>query len=411
MAAEPLDDSRSRLIKALDGSEFEAAGELLIAGGGIAGLSLALLLARRGLASHILERREVFSEEGAGIQIGPNGTRILTDLGLAEALKPQISAPQWLIVHDAKTGAELSRMPLNARMPKHFGSPYWTVHREDLHAALLALAQAEPLIRITHDAEVIAVAQNEKLAGVVTREGEQFFGAPLLIGADGLRSTVRTEVSGRTALKPTGKVAFRSVIRADRVTPAHLSGGTHIWLGPDAHVVHYPVRAGQEIAIVVIADADFAGESWSNDARPGDVFDRLKLSPPLPNLLDTAPGWRQWAITEPQGKIALVRNRIALVGDAAHPVLPFLAQGGVLALEDAAVLSDAIATHGAGPEALQVYRTQREERVARVAGASRDNGRIYHADGIKRIARNAVMRFVSGSRLVAKYDWIYGWRA
>lgn len=401
-------DIRTHLLDAL--AVAPPAGEVLIAGAGIGGLAAALALARRGIASHVLERRTAFSEQGAGIQIGPNGTRILQALGVAEALRPHAGVPQWLVVQDAASGAELTRMALNPAMEARFGAPYWAVHREDLHAALLMQVRATAKIRVTLDAEAIAAAETASAAGVITRDGRCFTGA-VLIGADGLRSNIRREICADVALQPAGKSAFRAVFPATLVAPALLDG-TRIWLGPKAHVVHYTVRAGAELAVIVIVEDAFAGEGWSHEADPRPLVAQMALAPALKGLLSTPATWRKWALATLPHAPTMAHGRIALLGDAAHPVLPFLAQGGVLALEDAVVLADVLASgeHDA-PGALLQYQRQRQPRAERVAAASSRNGRIYHLTGVAAHARNAAMRLLPADRLIATYDWIYGWRS
>lgn len=404
-------DLRALLLDELADARSTRSGEVLIAGGGIAGLATALALARRGIASHVLERRAAFSEQGAGIQIGPNGTQILRALGVAEALRPHAGAPQWLVVHDAASGGEVTRLPLNADMEPRFGAPYWVVHREDLHAALLMQVRAEAKIRISLSTEVAVAASTGEAAGIATGDG-RCLTAAVVVGADGLRSRVRGEVAGDVDLQRVGKSAFRSVVAAREVAPHLLEGGTHIWLAPNAHVVHYAVRGGSEVAIVLIVDDVFAGEGWSHEADPRPHLDRLPFAAPLRDLLLSASGWRKWALVTTASQPNLARGRMALLGDAAHPVLPFLAQGGVMALEDAVVLAGVLASgERDAPGALLEYQRLRGSRVQRVAEASRRNGRIYHLGGLTARARNTAMRLVSGRRLISAYDWIYGWKA
>ncbi len=381
---------------------------VLVVGGGIGGLATALALAQRGFASRVLERRAQFSEQGAGIQIGPNGTRILRALGVADALEPRVGVPQWLIAHDAASGAELARLPLNADMASRFGAPYWVAHREDLHAALLERARAQPSIAITMGADIVAVTQAEHGAAVTLDSSEGLTG-PLVVAADGLYSRLR----GGNGAGPlaVGKSAYRTVLAAEDVDPALLRDGTRIWLARDAHVVHYAVRGGAELAIVVIVDETFDGESWSNDADLQPVLTRLKLAPQLRALLQSPRSWRKWALSTLAQLPTMAQGNVALLGDAAHPTLPFLAQGGVMALEDATVLADALAaSNGDVAGALQAYRVAREPRVRRVMAASRRNGQIYHLHGLAAAARNAAMRMTPGRKLIARYDWIYGWR-
>lgn len=389
----------------------DTSAPVLIAGGGIGGLAAALALARRDIASHVLERRSSFSEAGAGIQIGPNGVHVLRALGVAETLAPHAGVPDAILVHDAISGAILARLPLGPSMEAKFGAPYWVVHREDLHAALHQHAAASPHVSITHDADVRLAASGSSTAGIATADGRSFI-APAVIGADGLRSRVAAAVPPVRSLVSFGKSAWRSVIPASALPPALDCGCVHIWLRNDAHVVHYPLRGGSEVAVIVIADDAFVGEGWSYDADPTPLTSWLRLAPQLADLLHAPSNWRKWALMASLGPMHLTSGRIALLGDAAHPVLPFLAQGGVLALEDATVLAHVLATGGRDvTAALQSYAIVRRPRAERIAQASRRNGRVYHLRGPAAAARNLTLRGVPGQTLMAAYDWIYGWRS
>lgn len=383
---------------------------VLIAGGGIGGLAFGLALARRGIASHILERRRAYSEEGAGIQIGPNGTRILRELGVAEALRPYAGKPDFLIVRDAITGGDVAQLPLNATMQERFGSPYWVVHREDLHAALLTQARVQPLISITMGAAVQRVSSTGEGATVETEDGDLYEG-DVVVGADGARSAVRQAVAGPSVYVPNGKSAYRCVVPAKYSGARFPDGNTRIWLTKDAHFVHYAVRDRSEMAVIAILDdTAFTGTGWSHEGDPDPVFRRMTLAPELSKLLSKQ-RWRRWALSSLEALPPMASGRIALLGDAAHPILPFLAQGGVMALEDAVVLADCLATfrHDVAG-ALDRYRHLREPRVHKVAEASKMNGQIYHLSGLVATARNLVMRWTPGHKLMKAYDWLYGWK-
>lgn len=407
MTASSAEALRARLREAL-ASARPPENEVLICGGGIAGLATALALARRNIKCHVVERRSAYAEEGAGIQIGPNGTRILTALGIAESLRSHVGVPQWLVVHDARSGHELARLPLNHDMSAKFGSPYWVAHREDLHAALLLHVHAEPRIRLTLGADVAAAATTATAAGVALSDGT-ILAAPLVVAADGLRSRVRAEIGPPQPVQPIGKTALRSVVPVHDAPTPLCDGNTHVWLSPEAHVVHYPVRGGAEMALVVIAPDTFAGEGWSHEAHVRPLLTSLRFCPRLRTLLEAAEGWRKWALVTLPNLPSMAHGRLALVGDAAHPVLPFLAQGGVLALEDAVSLAAAVAAGDDVPQALREFAGQREARARRIAAASQANGRIYHASGPQRFARDLALRFVPGRHLMSRYDWIYGW--
>lgn len=414
-ATMPLIDTDPEAI--LASARKGRAGGILIAGAGIGGLATALALAKRGIPSHILERRKAFEEAGAGIQIGPNGTRILMALGVADSLAPLVGRPQAIQVRDAVTGSRLARLPLGRWIEQRYGAPYWTLHRKDLHAALLARTRADPMVKLSMSAEVSGSASGIDGVAVATSDGRVFAGEAL-IGCDGLWSQVRNApfTSRTPSFTPsfTGHVAARCVIAASDAPPGFDNTQTQLWLSPHAHAVHYPVCDGRDIAVVVIGESGEteASTDWNSPSPEGFLEPVIaSFAPELRALLERAPAWRTWALHTLPAPRKLARERIALLGDAAHPVLPFLAQGGVLALEDAAVLARCIATRPADVAgALADYSKQRRPRAVRVARASRTNGRAYHLSGPLAAARNFILKSTSPTRLITRYDWLYGWR-
>jgi salicylate hydroxylase len=405
----PDDIAEAALARAGAG---DAAGPVLIAGGGIGGLAAALALARKKIPSHVLERRAAFEEEGAGIQLGPNGTRILAELGVAEALEPCVGVPEAIAVRDGASGDELARLPLGSWIAERHGAPYWVAHRADLHRALRETAEAEPLIAISLDFAVAGLASDARAVAAAEASGETVTGRAL-IAADGVWSIIRERAFRSGPPRFAGRSAARTVLPVHAVPPVLRAPETALWLFPDAHVVHYPVSAGKELAIVVIADDSGGGTDWSTPAEPAWVRERLPAcAAPLRDLLGSGSTWRKWALQEMPMPREWARGLIALLGDAAHPVFPFLAQGGVLALEDAVVLADALSERPddvAG--ALAAYARRRRPRALRVAEASRRNGRIYHMSGLPAAARNLVLRATPPKLLMARYDWLYGWSA
>lgn len=381
---------------------------VVIAGGGIGGLATAIALAQRGIRSVVLERRASASQEGAGIQIGPNGTRVLRDLGVLETLRAQAGVPSEIAVHEGSSGRILTRLPLGRDIEQRLGTPYWVVHREDLHAALLLSARAHPEITLDVGVDVVASADIEGRAGCLTAD-DRVVSGQILVGADGIGSSVRCSV-GPASLKAIGKTAYRCVLPTQALPAELTDGAVHIWLMPDAHVVNYPVRAGAETAVVLIAGNRSVGEGWSQSADPRERVAQLKASSVLKDLLLAVGSWRAWSLRVLDGPMPLGAGRIALVGDAAHPVLPFLAQGGVLALEDGMVLADCLA-NALDATAVSAYRQARQHRVHRVAAQSRRNGEFYHLTGAAALARNALLRMVPPQRLLRQYDWIYGFGA
>lgn len=385
-------------------------GPVLIAGGGIGGLATALALARHGIASHVLERRPAFHEDGAGIQIGPNGTRILRRLGVADALRPHVGVPEALRVRDGRTGAELARLPLGRWIAMRHGAPYWVAHRKDLHTALLQTARAEPLIALSMGFDTSEVASDVGHVAVAAENGQAWSGKAL-IAADGIWSPLRKLLFDAASPKFCGKSAARSVIALDELPEDFHRPETTIWLFRNAHVVHYPVSGGEELAVVVVLDDRHDNVDWSAPVPPSWVQQKMpECAEPLQALILQARVWKQWALHTLPVARHWARGPIALLGDAAHPVLPFLAQGGVMALEDAMVVADALHRFTDVTTALKWYQRQRRPRALRVARASRRNGRIYHLSGPQAAARNLVLRKVPAQRLMARYDWLYGWR-
>ena len=393
------------------GGGGNAPGAVLIAGGGIGGLSTSLALARAGIASHVLERRQAFGEDGAGIQIGPNGTKVLAELGLTEALASVAAEPEGIRIHDAATGAGLGYLPLGRWISERHGSPYWTLHRRDLHKALLAAATAEPLISISTGT---GVADAEEGPGrvIVTADDGRHWTGDVLVAADGIWSRLRTDLFAGPPLEFTGKCAARAIVPAAALPSGLSPAEVNIWLSPAAHIVHYPISGGREIALVAVFDGQEEPADWSTACEPGWVEERTRtFSGTLRALLSSASQWRLWSLQSLPRWPQFARGRMALLGDAAHPVLPFLAQGGVLALEDAVVLADCLGEDGSGdvPERLEAYNRRRHRRARNVARASHFNGRIYHLSGWAADLRNQGFAFLPPERVMGGYDWLYGW--
>jgi salicylate hydroxylase len=392
-----------------------AGAPILIAGGGIGGLALALALARLGHRSIVLERQQAPAEAGAGIQLGPNGVRALQHLGVGEALRPWVGVPEAIEVRAGASGRLLSRLPLGAWIAARHGAPYWVAHRGDLYRLLGAAAGADPLIEMRTGFEVAAVTETAAHVALADKTGLQLT-APLLVGADGLWSAVRQVLAPGCVPQPAGATATRTVIPADRAGP--LAGAAvGLWLNPEAHVVHYPVRGGREIALVIIAREEAVAERRGWDGEVDAARLRRRLAPfhaGLGEVLMPGSGqvwpWREWTLYTLPPLPTWGRARTVLIGDAAHPMLPYLAQGGALALEDAVVLAHCL--HAAADDpgaAVARFQERRARRARRVQAASVRQGRIYGLAPPLSWVRDLGFRVVPGAWLMAGLDWLYGW--
>jgi salicylate hydroxylase len=384
----------------------------LVVGAGIGGLATALCLSRLGVATTLVERRTGFAETGAGIQLSPNASRVLVDLGLGPALRRAGVEPPAVVVRDARSGRTLGGVALGPAMRERFGAPYLALRRADLHTLLLDAVRAAPNLRLLVGRAVEAVSADERpCARLRTAAGAlEEIDADLLVGADGVRSRIRAALGDPREPAFHGHVAWRASLPREAVPEVLAGEATGLWLGPGRHVVHYPVAGGRLLNVVAVERARAPIEGWSAQGDPAEIQAAHAGSAPALRALVAAPeAWARWPLLDlPVGTMA--RGRLALVGDAAHPVLPFLAQGAALAVEDAAVLAACLGRAGSVEAALAAYAAERAPRVARVQAAARRNGRIYHASFPVALARNVVMARRSPQSMTAAFAWLYGWR-
>ncbi len=385
---------------------------ILIAGGGIGGLTAALALAQAGTPVQVLEQTAEFSQAGAGIQLGPNAVRVLRALGVADALEPHAVAPECVHLIDARAGQFLTTVPLGPMAEMRYGAPYWVVHRADLQRVLLDAVRANDNASITQPFRVISCAVEGRRVQAASEGGETVSGGAL-IGADGIRSQVRAAIGLAGEPAWSGKSAWRITVPFEEAAAPMRQNAIGLWLSPRAHMVHYPVRGGAEVNVVVIVDDRNAPEGWNVPGVADEFLPHLNGWPETVTAFLAAQGaWRRWALYDmpPPGQWA--SGRIALLGDAAHPVLPFLASGGVLAIEDAAVLARALqGAKGDAEAAFEDYARKRRVRAARVQARSRRMGRIYHMGGVMRWSRNQVLTTQSPQVLLRRNDWLYAYRA
>ena len=389
--------------------------EIVIAGGGIGGLAAAIAVRRAGFECRVLEQAEHFSEAGAGIQLGPNTTGILREWGLLDgAFLQRCVRPERLCVRDARSGAQLAELRLAGAFEARYGAPYLTVHRADLQSALLQSVQGNGS---TLHASTRVLEVRQDATGVRVRPGDgQEIEADGLVAADGLWSRLRECVT-RDAAPPraAGHLAYRTLLDL-RDAPAALKAmEVTAWFGPRLHVVTYPVRGGESLNVVCFFEgaAPEDAHSWDHEGLAGEVNAALsEACEPLRELAALAPRWRMWAMHDRpplHGPAGMARGRIALLGDAAHPMLPYLAQGAGMAIEDARELQRVLQAVADGiidlPTALQRYALNRWKRCARVQRRSQRNGVIFHAAGPLRWGRDMAMRLL-GERLL-DLPWLY----
>ncbi len=392
---------------------------IVIAGGGIGGLAAALGSARAGWGVRLYERAGAFSELGAGVQLGPNAVRWLDAWGLQQALHAVAAFPDRLEVRSAASGQLLGGLRLGADMVRRYGAAYAAVHRADLHALLLAAVQDVPAVQL-HTGHALAgySTGGSEVAVQLERPGASpvTVHADALLGADGLRSAVRQCLLGDAATRSSGHLAYRAVVRQDALPAALRSQQVTAWLGPGLHVVHYPVRRGELLNVVAIrhgqAPADLDG--WDHGANAAELEAALaRTCAPLQDLVRAVPqagsGWRLWPLADRPpvaGPHEMAHGLVALLGDAAHPMRPYLAQGAGMAIEDAAELQRALAMDDLEvPLRLRRYALNRWQRNARVQERSRRNGVIFHARGPLRWGRDASLRLL-GERIL-DVPWLY----
>ncbi len=381
---------------------------ILVAGGGIGGLATALALARVGHDVEVLERGSTFATAGAGIQLGPNAVKILRTLGVAEAVAQRASAPAALAVYKGATGRCLTRMPLGQAIADRCGAPYWTLHRADLLSALADAVADSAAIKVTFGCDIVSASARGNSVCATSADGITYTGAAL-IGADGVWSRVRSTVAPGFRPAHSGYCAYRTLLPIARAGDM-ATNVVGAWLSPDAHVIHYPVQAGTALNIVVIISNSWNAPGWDAPAEAAELeaATARRFASPLRAAIVAAEAWHKWSLPHPVVLPTWNAGPVALIGDAAHAMLPFFAQGAAMALEDAAALAAAVASSGIDlPSAFARYHATRQARVARVQQASVANGRIFHLSGPLATARDAVMSMVPGSALLSRYDWLY----
>ncbi len=374
-----------------------ADSSFLIAGGGIAGLAAGLGLARIGRPSHIFEKAPSFDEIGAGLQLGPNAVRALQYLGAWDAVAPHCVSPAEIQVRDGLSGNILQRIPLGAEFEKQFGAPYRVTHRADLQNALFESVRSKSEIKLQTNAEVTDVSIAETTLSL--KSGRTLAGQAI-IAADGVHSMIRNLVIGQPGKKHSGHTLHRGLVPIGAIPASANADVVTLWLYPGGHVVHYSVSNGKQFNIVAAVE--------DSEISLGAAFQRA--CKPLAEILAAKINWTKWPALDFAPAPTWSKNRTVLIGDAAHASLPYLAQGAAMSLEDICVLSTAIQNAADLESAFRNFSASRFMRTSAIQKKSRQLGRIYHAKGVLRLARNAVLKATPGRSFTKRMSWIYSWQ-
>jgi salicylate hydroxylase len=390
-----------------------AAG-IVIVGGGIAGLVAGLALNAKGHSCIIAERRKDASEAGAGLQLSPNASHILIKLGLGPAIAPLAVAPTELAIRRFGEPRAFLRMPIDTAPD----APQWVVKRADLHSALRDAVKRRPGLTLLEGYDLTGWKSdgNTRRLDFQTPEGATSLNASLVIGADGQRSTIRRLAGDARGLDPSGLEAWRTLIPAKGQPDFMRAAQTNLWLGEDVHAVHYPVSGGAEINLVIIRKTSATHEGWDVQRPIADLAPTLaRAAPTLRDLAQSAPGWRVWSLHDRAPSPLMGKNGVALVGDAAHPILPQLAQGAAMSIEDAAVLADILPppdsmTAAASEAAIRRYADMRLARVGRVHATARQNASFYHFGRVGSYFRDRRLMMLGPKGMQDRYAWLYNFR-
>ena len=383
---------------------------ILVAGGGIGGLAAALALSQQGFGVKVLEQSAQVGEIGAGIQLGPNAFSAFDALGIGERERGRAVYTDRILMMDAVDETEVVNMPLGDGFRRRFGNPYAVSHRADMHLSLLEGVQESGRVELLTSTHVERVEQKGDHVIAIDSQGRSHRGAAI-IGCDGVKSAVRQQFVN-DAVRVTGHVVYRAVVDEDEF-PAELKvNAPCLWAGPDCHVVHYPLREGHQYNLVVTFHSRKPEEWGVTDGSRDEVLSYFQGIGRKPRqLLDLPKSWRRWATAdrEPIGKWSF--GRATLLGDAAHPMMQYLAQGACMAMEDAVTLGEALkAERGDLERGFVRYEQARVTRTARVVLMTREMGRIYHAKGVERLVRNDLFKGRTPERYYDAVEWLYGWK-
>jgi 2-polyprenyl-6-methoxyphenol hydroxylase-like FAD-dependent oxidoreductase len=384
---------------------------VLVSGGGIGGLAAALALVRQGFKVQVFEQAPEIGEIGAGIQLGPNAFHAFDALGVGDKARGRAVYTDCMVMHDATDETLVGRLETGEAFRKRFGNPYAVIHRVDIHLSLLEGAQETGQVEFFTSTRIEKIEQDEatKVVTAIDQNGKRWTGQAL-IGADGGKSVVRAQYVNDPP-RVTGHVVYRAVIdKAD--FPDDLKwNAASLWAGPKCHLVHYPLRGGEQYNVVVTFHSR-QQEQWGvTDGSKEEVESYFQgICPKARQLIDLPKNWRRWATADKEPIATWVHGRATILGDAAHPTTQYMAQGACMALEDAVTLGEALrVSNNDWDAALALYQTNRVTRTARIVLSGREMGRLYHAVGVERLIRNSMWKGRSQERFYDAMEWLYGW--
>lgn len=383
-------------------------GPVLITGGGIGGLATALALARKGIDSHVFEQASAFKEVGAGLQVGPNAFRVFDRLGVTEAIRALATFPASFTLMDAANAEPIVQLPLGQGFERRFGFPYGLMHRADLHKVLLEACQASGRVSLHTDSQCQHFEDTGSGVQVQLANGIRHDGCAL-VGADGLWSTVRQSIVGDGAPRLAGHICYRAIVPIETLPEDMRSNAMNLWVGPKMHMVLWPMRKGTLSNVTVVFHSDRFEEGWDTYGDPEELRDRMaQMHPKVRDFVLSIDDWRMYVLRDREPVRDWSKGRITLLGDAAHPMLQYLAQGACMAMEDAVCLADELASppHDVAA-AFGRYQQQRYLRTARVQLTARLYGFVYHASGASADLRNEFLKSKTPEQVFESMAWIY----
>jgi salicylate hydroxylase len=384
---------------------------VIVAGGGIGGLAAALALVRQGFQVTVLEQAPEIGEIGAGIQLGPNAFHAFDALGVGDKARGRAVYTDYMVMHDALDESQVGKIETGEAFRKRFGNPYAVIHRVDVHLSLLEGAQETGKVEFHTNTRIVSIEQDEanNTVTAIDQNGKRWTGQAL-IGADGGKSVVRQQYVNDPP-RVTGHVVYRAVVEK-KDFPLDLQwNAASLWAGPKCHLVHYPLRGGEQYNVVVTFHSRQQEEWGVTDGSKEEVESYFQgISPKARQLIELPKTWKRWATADREPIGTWVFGRATILGDAAHPTTQYMAQGACMAMEDAVTLGEALRVNNNDwTKALALYERSRVARTARIVLSGREMGRLYHAAGVERLIRNSLWKGRTQERFYDAIEWLYGW--